>query len=254
MDTAKVYPDQPDVQSRTDRTWVLGKREDKFAIVPTQEGTMVLPEIRIPWWDTQADRERVIVIPAREFNVLPGSAEATVPLTSNVDRSTQASDRSYVANGGRDETLWRQLTVLATTLWLVTLWLYVRLRRAGVSRGEREPEDHSPQSNHRKDLKRACHGADPHAAATALVAWSGEFFEAPRPTNLRALAQRLGEGELADEIRQLDRSMYGMASQDWSGHRLWGLCRGGIKVPSAKEPVAKAGVLPALFQFKANQN
>jgi hypothetical protein len=251
MDTAKVYPDQPEVHSRTDRTWVLGKREDKFAIVPTREGPMVLPEIRIAWWDTQADRERTIVIPAHEFEVLPGTVEITTPGIVIADGSVRPTDRfASGATSGADP-LWRKLAALATTLWLLTLWLYVRARRAVPVQRQTDPVVPRQSSNHRKALKQACDRADPQRAASALVAWSGEAYDTPAPGTLRSLAGRLGDNELANEIRQLDRVLYSGADSKWVGQRLWGLCRAGIKPPVAPGPGAQKGVLPPLFKINS---
>ena len=249
METAKVYPDQPEVQSRTDRTWVLGKREDKFAIVPTKAGRMVLPEIRIPWWDTQADSERVIVIAAREFEVLPGTVETVAPVFTFADGSTGLAENYASKVGAEIDPLWRRLAIVATILWLLTLWLYVRVRRGAPRQRPTAPVAARQKSNYRKQLKQACDRADPQGAASALVAWAAEAFKPPVPGTLRGLAEQLDESELANEIYQLDRVLYAAPDTDWAGQRLWELCRAGLKPAAAPASARQRGVLPPLFKI-----
>jgi len=52
MADTRIYPDQPQGISRDDGEWVLGHKEFRYAIVPESAGEMVLPEIRLDWWDT----------------------------------------------------------------------------------------------------------------------------------------------------------------------------------------------------------
>ena len=247
MDAAKVYPDQPEMQTRTDPDWVLGEREDKFAIVPTRAGPMILPEIRIPWWDTRADRERSMVIPAREFEVLPGAAENLLPSIPMADSRSELVGR-VAAKAGGGASLWQLLAALATSLWLLTLGLYLRARRAQRVKRPVGKLAARKSTNYRKSLKQACDQADPQGAAAALIAWSCEIYNAPPPGTLQSLARQIGDSELAMEIRQLDRVLYAIPDSDWAGQRLWELTRAGIKPPTAPASFGQQDVLPPLFK------
>jgi len=46
---ARIYPDQPQGISRDDGEWVLGHKEFRYAVVPEQEGELVLPELTVEW-------------------------------------------------------------------------------------------------------------------------------------------------------------------------------------------------------------
>jgi hypothetical protein len=70
LPATRVYPDQPQGISRDDGEWVLGHKEFRYAVVPEQAGELVLPEIRLDWWDTVANRQRTAVLPEHRVQVL----------------------------------------------------------------------------------------------------------------------------------------------------------------------------------------
>src|SRR5210317_746221 len=74
---ARIYPDQPQGITRDDGNWVLGHKEFRYAVVPEKEGELVLPELRVEWWDTQNNRARTAVLAAQAIKVQPS---ALVPL------------------------------------------------------------------------------------------------------------------------------------------------------------------------------
>ncbi len=69
----KSYPDKPRTETRAEGDTLVAVKEIKQALVPTVAGKLVLPEIRLAWWDTRADQERVAVLPARTLEVLPAT-------------------------------------------------------------------------------------------------------------------------------------------------------------------------------------
>ena len=74
---ARIYPDQPQGISRDDGQWVLGHKEFRYAIVPEQEGELVLPELKVHWWDTVNNRQQTAVLPAKRIEV---QASAVTPV------------------------------------------------------------------------------------------------------------------------------------------------------------------------------
>lgn len=67
----KIYPDMPQVESQQHETGAQSIRLESIALVAVNPAEVSLPEIRIPWWDTINDVERVAVIPAKTFTIRP---------------------------------------------------------------------------------------------------------------------------------------------------------------------------------------
>ena len=86
---SRIYPDQPQGISRDNGEWVLGHKEFRYAIVPEEAGELVLPEIRLDWWDTVANQQRTAILPEHRVNVLPSelSQPAAVPRGSRGARA-----------------------------------------------------------------------------------------------------------------------------------------------------------------------
>jgi hypothetical protein len=76
---ARIYPDQPQGITRDDGEWVLGHKEFRYAVVPEQEGELVLPELEVHWWDRINDRPQTTVLPAQTLRVLPSSLVPPAP-------------------------------------------------------------------------------------------------------------------------------------------------------------------------------
>ena len=76
----KTYVDPPDVSESAEEDGLVSSSITTVGIVPTIAGPITLPEIRIPWWNTQTDSEEVVVIPAATYDVLPSvGSDANVP-------------------------------------------------------------------------------------------------------------------------------------------------------------------------------
>ena len=118
---ARIYPDQPQGISRDDGQWVLGHKEFRYAVVPEKEGELVLPELKVEWWDTVNDRQQTAVLPAKVLQVLPS---VTAPISPQLP---QAPDSNVIDNlpqgaiSGGAPSYWRWLTALFAFLWLATL-------------------------------------------------------------------------------------------------------------------------------------
>ncbi|MCP4995127.1 MAG: protein BatD, partial [Gammaproteobacteria bacterium] len=52
-ETFKQYPDQPSLEDSFNPDGVLGRRQEKIALIPSKVGKFVLPAIEIPWWNTE---------------------------------------------------------------------------------------------------------------------------------------------------------------------------------------------------------
>ena len=231
---ARIYPDQPQGISRDDGEWVLGHKEFRYAVVPEQEGELVLPELTVHWWDTQNDRQRTAMLPAQTLQVRPSSlvppASAGVPELAPGAASVGVPG-SIAASGPTG--YWRWLTLLFAALWLTTLVLFWRSRvgRGGLATSAR---DASTAAESEKDvldgLQRACDRGDVAAARRSLFAWLREYGPDAADGSLLEFAVCSGDPVLRQGIYALDsegfrdtgaRDSAGPVGQTWSGREFW---------------------------------
>jgi len=71
----KLYPDKPRTETKAEGDTLVAVKEIKLALVPAVAGRLSLPEVRLAWWDTRENREKVAVLPGRNLEVQPASDE-----------------------------------------------------------------------------------------------------------------------------------------------------------------------------------
>jgi hypothetical protein len=221
---ARIYPDQPQGISRDDGRWVLGHKEFRYAVVPEKAGELVLPELKIHWWDTVVNVAHTAVLPEKVLTVEPS---ALAPQSPQPAAGVDAMQPHAAAEPGQAAApqagLWRWLTLLFAVLWLATLALFFRGRGAesgggGAGRSEQDARESELLSR----LKKACNGNDPAAARRALSAWLNRFGPESASGSLLDFASGLETAELRGDVRALDSFGYKPgADSAWEGRALW---------------------------------
>ena len=72
----RQYPDKPVLEELQSAGGITGIRQQKSAIIPARAGAYTLPEITLPWWNTETQTMEYAVLPERRVQVA-----ATVPET-----------------------------------------------------------------------------------------------------------------------------------------------------------------------------
>jgi len=231
LSDARIYPDQPQGISRDDGEWVLGHKEFRYAVVPEQEGELVLPELTVEWWDTANDRHRSAVLPAHTLRVLPSELVPLAPEPGMAAPAVTPAVEPGASVVSGSAAWWRALTLLFGFLWLLTLLLYWRSRgrdrataRAKVAAGGDAPGE----VELRKQLRRGCERGDPAAARRSLLAWLRAFGPAGAGS-LLGFAASCGDPSLKQAIYALDAEGFKPgAGQDrehlsgsWEGRVFW---------------------------------
>ena len=150
--TFKLYPDQSNTTTVEKNQNLIAQRQSSLAIIPTEPGKMVLPEVTIPWFNTLTEQTEYATIPPRSINVLAasGQTDSAPPQAAPEDEtpyvaqtpSNAASDikpnEPKIAESSDTTTLWLLISVLALG-WLVTLVvlvLFIKRSRQGSQMSE----------------------------------------------------------------------------------------------------------------------
>ncbi len=220
----KVYPEPATSRNLLADGWVVGELRREFAIVPTHAGKLVLPPIRVHWWDTQQNKERDTVLPRWELSVLPGqgvsstSSPATSAPEQKNDESAEAPAQSASALGpspgsrdlgNRIADHWPWLAALMALLLALSVTWWTRRKRAAVRAAAGEPPATNPRAGNqaaRAALREACQRNDTRALARALLQLARAEWPEQPPLDLRALARRLPDQ--AEILERLDRALF----------------------------------------------
>lgn len=137
-DGLRSYPEEPKRDTSVGADGITSTLTQTRAIVPVKAGNLTLPAIRIPWWDTDSDSEKVAVIPAQTLNITlaesaaESAAEgATVPATNpakppGTDSNASASGTRNPVNNNR---FWQWVSLALAGIWVLTMLAWWRTRR-----------------------------------------------------------------------------------------------------------------------------
>ena len=199
----RFYPDQEAIDQSELADGLQGRRVQSEALVARSGGAWVLPEIRIPWWNTDTDRLEFAVIPARRVAVA-----ASQPLDSNL--SPTATTGAITAS---TQTAPQWLWILSASGWVISLvlavllWLSRQPRQAaapGAASGSASPE------TIRQSLvaaRRAIEAQDAAALRSAILE-CGALHSGSAVASLQKLAS-MTSPTLAAKLVTLDEALYG---------------------------------------------
>ncbi|WP_339800217.1 hypothetical protein [uncultured Marinobacter sp.] len=130
-DSLRSYPETPVRNSAVGPSGISGSLEQSIALVPVAAGNLVLPEIRVHWWDVTTDEPRVAVLPARRYTVMPspGSSE---PIATTAEEPAENSDPTVDTTASTG--FWPWLSLLFGLGWAGTGCLWWCQRRKWQAR------------------------------------------------------------------------------------------------------------------------
>ena len=199
----RFYPDQEAIDQNELADGLQGRRVQSEALVARSGGAWVLPEIRIPWWNTDTDQLEFAVIPARKVAVAASQAlDSTLSptaTTGTITASTQSAPQwlwILSASG------WVISIVLAVLLWLSRQ--PQQIAAPGAASGSASPE------TIRQSLvaaRRAIEAQDAAALRSAILDW-GALHSGSAVASLQKLAS-MTSPTLAAKLVTLDEALYG---------------------------------------------
>ncbi|AOE84611.1 BatD family protein [Pseudomonas sp. TCU-HL1] len=225
------YPDQPQLDNKTDERGLIGSREEREALVPTASGRLDLPAVEVTWWNTRENRLEVSELPARTLEVA-NNPELEASPTPNAE--------SPAGNPAIQARLWPwQLACAllgATTLLGFGLWWRARRQPAILPTAQPGPNPRTLLD----DLRRACQSNDPHATRQALDNWARQ-----QPETLADMAARFVP--LSDAMDGLNGALYSEAGQHWQGEDLWKAIRALPTSQAQQQTPSEPSQLPPLY-------
>jgi hypothetical protein len=221
----RIYPDQPQDKVEVIASGVRTTRQQKFALVPLNDGEQTLPTLTIPWWRLSDGSAQLASLATQTLSVETAPASATQSRNAPIlAPATQPTDHANIEPNAPAQLppaidkpdWWPWLTALFASLWLVTLLLWWRGKRnAGAVRvapsAATTSSEKTPKAN-QKALLDACKHHDANAAREQLLQLTGA-------SSLGALAAQHDEA-IASVVMALNEALYGPPPQRWQGDAL----------------------------------
>jgi len=239
------YPDKPTQNDQRSGAGVVGKRQQKIALIATKGGQYRIPEISIPWWNLETDQIEYARIPSRVIEV-QGAAEIASNAELDSKPESLETNQLTVASPARVNYFWVWLSAFLATGWMLSMltWWVGRKGLAG-RRIETMKAARASLPRASRRLRQACTGNDPLEARDAILVWATALKPRQGFTNLNQVAQDF-DYLLKPLIDDLNQGLYSESLGQWNGEKLWSCCEqimasmetpGSKTVPTQLEPL-----------------
>ena len=217
LDQARTYADPPRIDEESIQSGIRSQREESTGIVPVSGTELILPEVSLYWWDTQADELKIASLPLQRYQIRPAPAAAAESVAAQPEAVSLPVAEPDFAGHALDLLPWLLPSHLLLILgWLTTVIYY---RRSGGSRKSRsaraetgDPDLSGDEAFNR--LKKLT--GKPAQFRTQLIRWSRlhSGFSHQRHSSLGDLARAFDDPELTDLLGELDQSVHGALRPD----------------------------------------
>jgi hypothetical protein len=242
----KQYPDKPTLQDRRSSAGIIGKRQQKIAMIATSEGRYLLPEISIPWWNLNTKQLEVARIPARTLEISGGADTDTGLLPEPGSGSPLAVGSMAAAEKrSRPNYFWVWLSVFLGVGWIASLLIWWLTRKGFPGRIKLRINAVQIQpAKASKRLQQACASNNASDTRAAILVWANALKPGHRFNNLNQVSGIFGN-PLKQHIDDLNQSLYGQSTGEWNGHELWTSCEQMLSdMKPVQDKMTSTGLMP----------
>ncbi|MEE9352535.1 MAG: BatD family protein [Thiotrichaceae bacterium] len=243
----RVYPDKATTETKTDGNTVFGLRQQPISYIPNASGTVLIPAVKIDWWNVVTQKQETFTLPEKEIQVLPGVGERVGKNVGGNKKQVSTPDEDAVeqsADAGQEENdlSSRSETQPSSNQWgwallifgglgaLTYYWLRYRKETVAVKIPADRIAPKVSSSHLFTTLQQACDSNDKASAAKLLLQIAELEWPENAPKSLGVLADRLISG--SEYIRDLDKNLYADSvvggSEAWKGNLLWKAVKDGF--------------------------
>lgn len=212
----KQYPEKPKGHTVERKQRIVAQKQLSVAVIAETDGDILMPEIRIPWWNSVSNQAEVAVLPAKTLHVQLNPTQQAA-----VEAPTAAGLAPVTTAQGWWLETW-QLTYSTILLFILLLasWFYIVSVRLSQ---QKDPVDATATSDVRFNenrFKLACQSNDAQTCNVMLLRWARQYIR----SDIQDLAQldaMLADGPFKQQLSLLRFSHYQREQQPWQGEALY---------------------------------
>ena len=205
----RFYPDQDELQEGQANGLHYAQRTIRHAIIADQPGELTLPEIKLPWWNSEIDKQEFAVIPAQTLTILAAEKQtAEIPVN---EIATPATDKEQMPTtvivDNKALIIWQVICAVLLLALIMLTFYHLHYRRSQSVNKNKKPVQTSNKNY--LNLQEALNKQQAPLAYQALLNYAQSEF--PTLKSLSQLATRMNldtqdKAELAAEIKILEKA------------------------------------------------
>lgn len=143
-----TYPDKRTSQQGLNDTTLIAQAVQKFAVIPSQPGQFIIPEVKLAWFNSSTQQIAWASIPAKTISVIAGKQSNAAPIAAPAAAPLEKAQDTVVADqplvGKTNEAgalVWWQLGCAVLSLLLfVCMAIIIKQRRGPARAAPAEPQ------------------------------------------------------------------------------------------------------------------
>jgi hypothetical protein len=233
--SVKTYPDQAETTTVEKDDTLIAQRKESIAIIPSQAGQLVIPQVRIPWFNTLTQKTEFAVLAEKTLQILPAITQpsSAIPLSPSMQGAPAIAPQELMPAGANYQSInmpqyWLWLTASLLILWLVTLllwWKHVsRLKTTIKGENNSSTKDIQSEQSLWQSLENALNKNAALDTQKYLPLWLGHFIQdknAPLAQSLKAIDNQ----SLNAAVNILLASLYSKKQSKWQSTELQQILR-----------------------------
>jgi len=233
--SVKTYPDQAETTTVEKDDTLIAQRKESIAIIPSQAGQLVIPEVRIPWFNTLTQQTEFAVLAEKILQILPATIQpsSAIPLSPSIQADPVTKPQTSITTGLNNQSInmpqyWIWLTASLLVLWLLTLVFWykhvVALKAATKHADNSLARNTLNEQSLWKSLEKALNKNAPLETQNYLALWLGNCIQdkqAPLAQSLKTIENQA----LNEAVNSLLASRYSKNQSEWQGAKLHQILR-----------------------------
>ncbi len=212
----KQYPEKPATEMSVDKGRVVSIMKMSNVYIPSRNGKMTIPEMKINWFDVNSQEIKTATLPAKEIDIIgtnaPIEAEnaADTSISKSQDISTQ-TDTAAVKELNEEHTKvspWHILLIGGGAFVLGILMTILLMKKTN------SPQEHGLKYWHKQVLFMA-KSRDFRGLRDALLTWGAEKFNCAKLNNFTELKELVYDKSFAEELDKLNALLYTENNVSW---------------------------------------
>lgn len=239
-DELKHYFDKAEPSNQITADGIIGTKQIKVALIPTQPGKMELPKIDVAWWDLKAGVVRHAELPPRTLEIKDSNiAMKSSAVAAPMDVAPMPVEAKINQNNDQSILVWWIGLGLGLAVFLM-IGLFLVMRKVKTTKVSQS----AVLKRVKNELKKACKEGNAKRAEAALLAWFAQKIPSSKHLNLLAI-KHIGDEEFQKHIQELYQALYSQNTA-WNGEALWkAFCN--YKPRNEHSRKVKGSLLPELY-------
>lgn len=219
-DGINVYPEKTKNKNRITFGELVGRTEIKVTYLFNKAGKITIPELKLPWFNTESGKEEITTLPAKTFEVTPAvnAAPSVNASTLQAIKSENKTQSSHEMKESPTTVKWDWAWAVAALFaagWIITLFLW----------GWQKRSKHSGKTSYKtalNDLRQACIQSNPQRTRDALICWARLYWPDASILNLTDITRLATDSSFKKQVQILSQVLYKNKERIlWRGDELW---------------------------------